>query len=75
MAFNIVLNLIFFFFYLNIEHLKFNKKKFLWQFFNRRIFKQRIFCSEFFDCKYPVFKNTASGFQAEEEIRNIKFNI
>ncbi len=28
-----------------------------------------------FDCKYTVLKNTASSFQDEEEIRNIKFNI
>ncbi len=34
-----------------------------------------FFCSEFFDCKYPGFKNTASSFQDEEEIQNIKFNI
>ncbi len=31
--------------------------------------------SELFDCKYPVLKNTASSFQDEEEIRNIKLNI
>ncbi len=36
-------------------------------------FKQLIFGSEFLDCKYPL-KNTASSFQEEEEIRNIKFN-
>ncbi len=46
----------------NNEHLKLNTIK-------------KKNCSEFFDCKYTVFKNTASSFQDEEEIRNIKFNI
>ncbi len=51
--------------------------KFLWQFFYIDMYfqKQHIFCSEFFDCKYPVFKNTASRFQDEEAIQNINFNI
>ncbi len=39
------------------------------------IFKQWVFGSEFFDCKYAVFKNTASSFQDKEDIQNIKFNI
>ncbi len=47
----------------NNEHLKLNT------------IKNIYICSEFFDCKYTVFKNTASSFQDEEEIRNIKFNI
>ncbi len=47
----------------NNEHLKLNT------------IKKIYICSEFFDCNYTVFKNTASSFQDEEEIRNIKFNI
>ncbi len=47
----------------NNEHLKLNT------------IKKIYICSEFFDCKYTVLKNTASSFQDEEEIRNIKFNI
>ncbi len=74
-AFNIVLNLIFFYF--NIEHLKFNTIDFFYgSFLHRHVFSNSIFfVLNSLTANIQFFKNTASSFQDEEEFRNIKFNI